>query len=67
MRVSDITYGCILDACSKQKKMNIALKIYKSLQNSKLNLNSIVFTTIIKGFINVEAYKEAIEFFDEIK
>ena len=47
--------------------MNIALKIYKSLQNSKLNLNSIVFTTIIKGFINVEAYKEAIEFFEEIK
>lgn len=40
--------------------MNIAMKIYKSLEKSTLNLNSIVFTTIVKGFINSEAYDEAI-------
>ena len=30
-------------------------------------MNSIVFTTVIKGLLKKEAYNEAIEFFDSIK
>lgn len=67
MRINDVTYGCILDACAKSGKMNIAMKIYQTLKSSELNLNSIVFTTIIKGFIKVQAYQAAIDFFNEIK
>lgn len=31
------------------------------------NMNSIVFTTIIKGYINNKKYSEAIKFFETIK
>jgi len=32
-----------------------------------LNFNSIVFTTVVKGFIKSRAYKEALNFFERIK
>ena len=67
MRINDVTYGCILDACAKSGNINIAMKILKTLRSSELNLNSIVFTTIIKGFLKVGAYEQAIDFFNEIK
>lgn len=67
MRINDITYGSILDACAKRKKMDLALEIYNSLESSHLNFNSIVFTTVVKGFIKSKAYKEALDFFKRIK
>lgn len=65
--INDVTYGCILDACVKSNRMDSAQKIYDSLRDSKVNLNSIVFTTMIKGFINQEMFDEAIRFFEGIK
>lgn len=32
MRVSDITYGTILDACAKTGKMKLAMKIFEHLK-----------------------------------
>ena len=31
MKVREITYGLILDACTKTGKMNLAIKMYNSL------------------------------------
>ena len=67
MRVSDITYGTILDACAKTGQMKLAMKIFNHLKQFELNMNSIVFTTVIKGLLKKQAYNEAIEFFSSIK
>jgi len=32
MRINDITYGSVLDACAREKKMDLALEIYDSLE-----------------------------------
>jgi pentatricopeptide repeat protein len=62
-----VTYGCILEACVKTNKMQNALKIYDSLRDSKVNMNTIVYTTMIKGFINQEMFEEAMMFFEGVK
>lgn len=67
MNISDITYGTILTACSKSGKMKLAMEIFDHLKKTELNMNSIVFTTVIKGLIKKRAYSEAIEFFNTIK
>lgn len=47
--------------------MNLAIKIYESLRKHEFNLNSIVFTTIIKGFLKSKHYQLALEFFTKVK
>lgn len=63
MEIKEITYGLILDTCTKAGHMDLALKIYESLMNNKFNMNSIVFTTIIKGFLKINKLNKALEFF----
>lgn len=67
MKVREITYGLILDACTKTGKMNLAIKMYNSLKEHRFNLNSIVFTTIIKGFLKNGHFRPALEFFNKVK
>ena len=67
MNISDVSYGYILDACSKHKRMDLAIKIYDLLIKNQLYINSIIYTTIIKGYQKSGAYQKAIEFFDLIK
>lgn len=63
MFIKEVTYGLILGTCSIAGKMNFAMKIFESLKVHDFNMNSIVFTTILKGFIKTGAYKEALDFF----
>ena len=60
MNISDVSYGYMLDACSKFKRMDVAMKIYNALNENEFYINSIVFTTIIKGFKNSEDSSKAI-------
>ncbi len=66
MIISNSVYKYVLDICEKAK-INMSSKIYDSLQKNSHNLNSIIFTTIIKGLINAEALQEAKNFFSEVK
>lgn len=67
MFIKEVTYGLILGTCSVSGKMNFAMKIFESLKTHDFNMNSIVFTTILKGFMKTGAYNEAIDFFNQIK
>lgn len=51
MPISDMIYGTILNNCTKNDNMEIALKLFETLKKSEININSIVFTTILKGFV----------------
>jgi pentatricopeptide repeat protein len=67
MKIKEASYGLILESCTKAGKMNLVIDIYDSLNEHYFNMNSIVFTTIIKGFLKSKAFKEAIDFFKKIK
>lgn len=67
MKIKESSYGLILDCCTRNDKMNLVIDIYSSMKEHYFNMNSIVFTTIIKGFIKSRKYKEALTFFSSIK
>lgn len=65
--VSDFNYGFILDYFAKAKRMDWAYAIYRKLRDNNVELSSIIFTTMVKGFINVGDYDKALQCFNEIK
>lgn len=65
--ISDFNYGFILDYFAKSKKMDWAYSLYKKLRVGKVELSSIIFTTMIKGFINLGDFEQAMILFNEIK
>lgn len=67
MQLGEVTYGSVLDACAKSGQMKECLRMYEILSNARLNMNSIVFTTILKGFIKKEDFDGAITFFNSVK
>ena len=52
MKIKEASYGLVLESCTKNNRMDLVMDIYSSLKDHYFNQNSIVFTTIIKGFIN---------------
>lgn len=63
MLIRESLYGIILECCMKNGKSELVLELFDSLKDKYFNMNSIVFTTIIKGFINQEKFNEALQFF----
>jgi len=44
----------------KNGKTDLVMELFDSLKDNYFNMNSIVFTTIVKGFINQKKYDEAL-------
>lgn len=60
MFINDATHGIMLEACAKNHRMDLVSNIYKHLKENNFAMNSIVFTTILKGYIISKKYDEAI-------
>merc|ERR1719322_202429 len=65
--ISDFNYGFLLDYFAKMKRMDWANAIYSKLRCAGVELSSIIFTTMIKGFILTEEYSSALKIFNDIK
>ena len=65
--INEITYGSVLDSCTKSGNMELSLQLYHVLKKTQSNLSSIVFTTLLSGYIKANKYSEGIEFFNSIK
>lgn len=51
MKIKESSYGLVLECCTKNGRMDLVMDIYYSLKDHFFNQNSIVFTTIIKGYM----------------
>lgn len=51
IKIKEASYGLVLECCTKNKKMNLVVEMYESMKDHYFNMNSIVFTTIIKGYL----------------
>lgn len=56
MKIKESCYGLVLECCTRNKRMDLALKVYDALGDHFFNKNSIVYTTIIKGYIKSKDY-----------
>jgi pentatricopeptide repeat domain-containing protein 1 len=48
--VNDVTYGCLVDACIKNDRLDMALKLIEQMKRDHISLNTVLYTTLIKGF-----------------
>ena len=60
MLIRESIYGIILECCMKNGKTDLVMELFDSWKDNYFNMNSIVFTTIVKGFINQKKYDEAL-------
>lgn len=67
MKIKEASYGLVLECCTRNDKMNLVIDMYELMKNHYFNMNSIVFTTIIKGFLTTKKYSEALSFFNTVK
>ena len=50
IKINAVTYGCMINACIKNDRMDLALVLTKKMKEDNIYLNTIVCTTLIKGF-----------------
>lgn len=67
IKIKESSYGLVLECCTKNNRMDLVMELYDSLKDHFFNNNSIVFTTIIKGYLKGKDYEKALEFFHKIK
>jgi pentatricopeptide repeat domain-containing protein 1 len=48
--VNDVTYGCLVDACVKNDRLDMALELFEQMKSAGVPLNTVLLTTLIKGF-----------------
>ena len=63
MKINDVTYGCLLDACVKNDRLDLALILIEKMKEDNITLNTILYTTLIKGFAKAGKLEEALKIF----
>lgn len=65
IKLNEITLGCLIDACIKCNHLNKALEIIE--QQKAIPMNTIIYTTILKGFTKERNLSKALETFNIMK
>lgn len=60
---NNVTYGCLIDACVKNSFIQQAVEVYESMRNDGVPMNTIILTTLIKGFARVHDLNSALNVF----
>lgn len=67
IKINDVTYGCLLDACVKNDRLDLALILIEKMKEENITLNTILYTTLIKGFAKAGKLEEALKIFNLMK
>jgi len=62
-----VTYGCMINACVKCSQTSKALEIFRDMQKRHKQCNTILYTTLIKGYGNEKDVDTAMLLFREMK
>ena len=65
IKLNEITLGCLIDACIKCGNLNKALDIIE--EQKSIQMNTIIYTTILKGFTKEKNIAKALETFNIMK
>jgi pentatricopeptide repeat domain-containing protein 1 len=67
IKINNVTYGCMINACVKNNRLDLALVLIEKMKADKIRLNTIVYTTLIKGFSKNRRLDEALDIFATMK
>lgn len=63
---NDVTYGCLIDACIKNGNLTKALQVFKDMKKDGVKMNTIIYTTLIKGYAKEFMLDEALALYEEM-
>lgn len=63
----DITYGILLDACIADNDLNKANEVLDKLIKSGVSLNTVLYTTFMKGFVRANMLDRAMSLYETMK
>eukprot|EP00397_Hematodinium_sp_SG-2012_P024103 GEMP01025089.1.p1 GENE.GEMP01025089.1~~GEMP01025089.1.p1 ORF type:complete len:667 (+),score=145.43 GEMP01025089.1:253-2253(+) len=66
-KVGPITYGCMIDACVKGRRMDEAWKAFQELKKKGKHKNTVIFSTLIKGLGSEGDKDGALALFNEMR
>jgi pentatricopeptide repeat protein len=64
---NDVTYGCLIDACIKKGNFQKALQVFQDMKKGKVKMNTIIYTTLIKGYAKEYMLEEALALYSEYR
>jgi pentatricopeptide repeat protein len=67
IEISNITYGCLINACIKNNDLNKAFELYESLKHESYEMNTILYTTLIKAYTKQKDINKVVEIFNTMK
>ena len=59
LAANSVTYGCLLDACVKSGSLDMAEKVFDCMIGDGVALNTVIYTTMIKGYSKASKLAEA--------
>ena len=59
--VNAVTYGCLLDACVKCGRVNMAREIFREMESQGVPGNTVLYTTLLKGYAKTQDLQAAME------
>jgi len=63
---SQVTYGIVLDCCINQNQMEKAQEIFKTMLEEGCAMNTVLYTTMIKGFTRAERVEDAMKIYEQM-
>ena len=64
---NSVTYGCLIDACVKNGKIDRAIEIFETMKKDGVQLNTIIYTTMIKAYAKSFKLEKALEIYYTMK
>ena len=60
LKPNDVTYGWLIDAWIWNKNIEKAEEVFRSMEEDKAIINTIIYTTMIKGYSNARRVEDAL-------
>merc|ERR1719428_2154275 len=64
---SQVTFGILLDACINENALDKAARVFDEMVKHGCPMNTVLYTTLIKGFARANQTEKAMEIFDYMR
>ena len=64
IKISSVTYGCLINVCTKNNKLAKAFELYEILNKEGIEMNTILYTTMIKAYSKTKNLNKVLEILD---
>ena len=66
LKPNDVTYGWLIDACIRNRNIEKAEEVFRSMEEDKTIINTIIYTTMIKGYSNTRRIEDALALYKKM-